>query len=921
MPQLAALLVGCILVAVSVAYDPLSARRQPLHDNPFPNLDSRSSKIPKSFGHLPHQRSCVLTISAWNNFGFVQAFFDAVGSSNPKIKCLVWVVADRPYPVPKAIADIHESSSLPFKIVTIRELQFLSPFSMDELAMKFDLVEFSTTIKPLAILYLFQMMSSVEHVMYFDNDCWITDSLDDVLYQLQTKLVVVTPHTTNPIPLDGKSQLDINILMAGVLNFGFVAFSKSFRTIDFLSWWYQRLRYYGFVDLSRGMHFDQNWGHFIINFFESGEYYVIRDNRYNVAYWNLHYTGLIYLLFIYVSLVLSSLSEGERLHIEDGVPHLYDKRVVFMHFSGISLFEKYDMEKISRHQNRYTLSNFPRLRNVFSKYLAHLKSFNVGDFRKIPYGYNFFDNGKPIPKLIRRIYRQMADTVNALTPDEFGIDREWLRFGNIVPFADSNWKSGQTSSATNAIWQNVSLVDYLLGGPYSNIVDIDDPQYFCELERVVYSQRSDLQVAFPEVLGANHTAYKSWARSSLAREYELGDYISDLWNFHHPKRNKFNIQRRFGVSIVGWVNGVFDLGLSAAMVFESIRSTDVPVDVIYPYFAGEHRHVPGRTPDVVITRSSAKPINVFVMNADCTPWLREKYPRFLWQTHYNVGVWTWEFEAFPDAWVPFLADFDEIWTPSLFVKSSIESSPLYPNYRTPVVVIPYGYKFPYKSPVQPSHNQLVLQEKYVIEANVFMFLAMFDYLSVFDRMNPLGVVKTFKEAFPSESRTDVALVLKSSNYSPLHVKSRDALLEAIGGDNRIILIEEMYLTEAEIRDMHSRCDCFVSLHRSEGFSLAIIETMVSLTPTIATDYSGSADFFAASSDVRTAHFPISYTLASVETISDYNPYNVVPGTRWAEPNLSEAVKAMRDVLKGVSRSSLEMARAALNVSFGHEAVG
>lgn len=274
----------CLILGLAAAIDEARGRIE------FPELRSTNASIPKASGQLPYDKTCIFTISAWNNFGFVQALFSSAISSNPRIKCRIWVVADRPSPVPQLISAVR--SSLAFDIITVSELQELSPFSIDELAMKFDLVEFSTSLKPLAFLYLFKVMG-VKHALYFDNDCWLTDSLDDLLNQLQGHQVIVTPHITTPIPEDGKSQVDLNILKAGVLNFGFVAFSNSPRSIDYLSWWYERLRYYGYVDLGRGMHFDQNWGQYIFAFFDTKDYYVIRDNRYNVAYWNLHYTGTI----------------------------------------------------------------------------------------------------------------------------------------------------------------------------------------------------------------------------------------------------------------------------------------------------------------------------------------------------------------------------------------------------------------------------------------------------------------------------------------------------------------------------------------------------------------------------------------------------------------------------------------------------
>lgn len=39
------------------------------------------------------------------------------------------------------------------------------------------------------------------------------------------------------------------------------------------------------------MFYDKNWGMFIPAYFDHEDYYVLRDSRYNIAYWNLHERG------------------------------------------------------------------------------------------------------------------------------------------------------------------------------------------------------------------------------------------------------------------------------------------------------------------------------------------------------------------------------------------------------------------------------------------------------------------------------------------------------------------------------------------------------------------------------------------------------------------------------------------------------
>jgi len=81
-----------------------------------------------------------------------------------------------------------------------------------------------------------------------------------------------------------------------------------------------------------------------------------------------------------------------------------------------------------------------------------------------------------------------------------------------------------------------------------------------------------------------------------------------------------------------------------------------------------------------------------------------------------------------------------------------------------------------------------------------------------------------------------------------------------------------------------RCDCFVSLHRSEGFGRGIAEAMMLRKPVIVTGYSGNMDF----------------TNSQNACIVDYRLVDVGPGEypfpegqRWADPDLEQAASYMR----------------------------
>jgi glycosyltransferase involved in cell wall biosynthesis len=101
-----------------------------------------------------------------------------------------------------------------------------------------------------------------------------------------------------------------------------------------------------------------------------------------------------------------------------------------------------------------------------------------------------------------------------------------------------------------------------------------------------------------------------------------------------------------------------------------------------------------------------------------------------------------------------------------------------------------------------------------------------------------------------------------------------------------VRVLEKALTRAEVDSLLQCADCFVSLHRSEGFGLAMAESMAIGKPVVATAYSGNMDFM----DERSA-FLVEYELGEVP--AGCFPYRT--GAPWAEPSTDHAAKQMLTV--------------------------
>ncbi|MFD2999152.1 hypothetical protein ACFS7Z_02180 [Pontibacter toksunensis] len=212
---------------------------------------------------------------------------------------------------------------------------------VEELALKYNIIELSTAVKPAAFSYLLQMYG-FETIAYLDPDLRIYSKFQEVENALQTHNIVLTPHFCSPVD-DGKQPSDVDFIPFGIYNLGFIALKNSEETRSFLAWWHERLMKYCFIRPHDGMFTDQLWINYAPIFFE--HCYVLKHLGYNMANWNLYEREL-------------SESEGGYL-----VNSVFDLR--FYHFSHYKSNNPYS---ISDSQNRFTLEERQDLQKLYVDY-------------------------------------------------------------------------------------------------------------------------------------------------------------------------------------------------------------------------------------------------------------------------------------------------------------------------------------------------------------------------------------------------------------------------------------------------------------------------------------------------------------------------------------------------------------------------
>jgi glycosyltransferase involved in cell wall biosynthesis len=167
-----------------------------------------------------------------------------------------------------------------------------------------------------------------------------------------------------------------------------------------------------------------------------------------------------------------------------------------------------------------------------------------------------------------------------------------------------------------------------------------------------------------------------------------------------------------------------------------------------------------------------------------------------------------------------------------------------------------------------------------------LFVFSFDGNSFIERKNPLAIVEAFHQAFPLAERS-VGLVIKCMRPD-MHNPTWQSILAAAKVDSRLIILDAR-LSKTEVLELYRACDCFISLHRAEGFGLGIAEALLLGLEVIASDYGGNTDF------CRVANAKLIPC-----RLKATNPNDYIEGQDnfWAEPNIPAAAEAMREIVRG-----------------------
>tara|TARA_B100001964_G_scaffold19772_1_gene20121 strand:- start:740 stop:1990 length:1251 start_codon:yes stop_codon:yes gene_type:complete len=373
------------------------------------------------------------------------------------------------------------------------------------------------------------------------------------------------------------------------------------------------------------------------------------------------------------------------------------------------------------------------------------------------------------------------------------------------------------------------------------------------------------------------------------------------WKFRWWKKRRFRpleLPKKKGVLLVGYPRGEFGIGSLLRLPALAFKEAEIPFGV-FDFNPSSQASQNDNRLDEWLTHLPEYSVNIFCIGADQLPLLKKILGKQFFQGHYNILYGAWELSRLPEQLTGCLQGINEIWAMSSFMGQMFRRSTSLPVHDLQLPIVTYQ-----SESICPSQLQ--------IPKNNFVFLFMFDFDSHVARKNPEAVIEAFKLAFPGLSSIPVTLVIKSIN-GERHEKERNRLKNKIGCDSRILQIHEVLPHSINTALMRC-CDCYVSLHRSEGFGLTMAEAMLLGKPVITTGYSGNMDFTTTATALL-----VDYELVPVQP-GDY-PFS--HGEMWAEPNVQQACDYMRDLVKDstFAKSLAQKGQELIRTSFSTTTMG
>lgn len=347
-------------------------RQVGLPENERPGPQVRPPATPRSTPKHPVQSRCLALIATRNYLPYALVAARTFREHHPEIPAFLLLV------------DGKEEDAALFPEGTVVLLADLQLAHAGWYAAKFSASEFANGLKPVFLAYLARL---TQIAIYLDCDIAVFSRFDEMLRELESSDLVLTPHMLRPLPRPEQFHVRpsrSDIFNSGLINAG--CFGIRLQACqDFLRSWEEANFAPGAFFTPAGYQTDQqhlNWA--LVSVPTAS---VLREPRYNVAYWNLHERDLW----------IDDETEGLGRYQVD------DKPLAFFHFSG---YDVSDRLRLSRHDHRNSVYNLPAVAELLNWYSDQIVSSPARALLTEAYRFDELANGLHMNALLRDLLKR-----------------------------------------------------------------------------------------------------------------------------------------------------------------------------------------------------------------------------------------------------------------------------------------------------------------------------------------------------------------------------------------------------------------------------------------------------------------------------------------------------------------------------------
>ena len=352
------------------------------------------------------------------------------------------------------IFDKKQEFKYPSEHINIEWVEDLGVPKWRELAFMYDIIEFSTSLKPFIAM---QLLRQNKKVIFLDPDTAIFSKLDSILEDLDGASVVLTPHYIKPQP-DTESESDLAMMRFGSFNLGFFAVKNDANAIEFLEWWNKRCIDFSFMESQFGLSTDQKWVSIAPCFFDFLK--ISFNPGYNAAPWN-------------------TFERKITLIDSDGNYYLNEKyQMVFFHFSNFDHSDPQYLNKRASSEANLSYENLEILGKNYSKNLLD----NETKVEKVKYSFDYMSDGNYISPTLRRSYAAVRGTF-PINHDPFNSNGEVGKFAKKNNLYQKDKKKYSYPSLKES--KNHSIKFFIIYMLMRQILRIIGPNRFYDLSKLM----------------------------------------------------------------------------------------------------------------------------------------------------------------------------------------------------------------------------------------------------------------------------------------------------------------------------------------------------------------------------------------------------------------------------------------------------